>query len=65
MDQKPNTSEFLLSLQLYFFLSDFPPTSMEYGREYGMVNGIHMQQRGTVWERKRKEEKSILKEKQE
>lgn len=34
---------------------------MEYGREYGMVNGIHMQQRGTVWERKRKEEKKYIK----
>lgn len=29
-----------------------------------MVSEIHVQQRGTVWERKRKEEKSILKEKQ-
>lgn len=29
-----------------------------------MVSEIHMQQRETVWERKRKEEKSILKEKQ-
>jgi len=29
-----------------------------------MVNGIHMQQRAAVWERKRNEDKSVLKEKQ-
>lgn len=48
----------------FLFSVRFPPTSMEYRREYGMVNGIRIQQRGMVWERKRKEEKSILKGKQ-
>lgn len=37
---------------------------MEYRREYGMVSGRHIDQRGMVWERKIKEEKGILKDRE-